>query len=121
MCTDSSHARTWLALASASEYTATVRMAMRRAVAATRQAISPRFAMRIFLNIRWVSGYFFSFELECGRDTRVGLAAEDARDAVHEAAEEAPALADQPNAEHQHQHEEHDEHQRMRHREPQPR
>ena len=31
---------------------ATVRTAMRRAVAATRQAISPRLAIRIFLNIR---------------------------------------------------------------------
>ena len=38
------------ALASASEYTATVRMPRRRAVAATRQAISPRLAIRILVN-----------------------------------------------------------------------
>ena len=37
--------------ASTSEYTATVLMPMRRAVAATRQAISPRLAMRILLNM----------------------------------------------------------------------
>ena len=51
MCTASSQALTCLACASASEYTATVLIAMRRAVAATRQAISPRLAMRILLNI----------------------------------------------------------------------
>src|SRR5579862_4955045 len=44
MCTASSAARTWRAPASASEYTATVRMPSRRAVRKMRQAISPRFA-----------------------------------------------------------------------------
>ena len=48
MCTASSHTATCLALASASEYTATVFTPRRLAVAATRQAISPRFAIRIF-------------------------------------------------------------------------
>src|SRR5690606_22963482 len=47
----SSQAATWRALASASEYTATVRMPSRRAVAATRHAISPRLAIRSLLNI----------------------------------------------------------------------
>src|SRR6516162_5559410 len=47
----SSASRTCRALASASEYTATVATPSRRAVLITRQAISPRFAIRIFLNI----------------------------------------------------------------------
>ena len=51
MCTASSHAATCAACVSASEYTATVRMPIRCAVAATLQAISPRLAIRIFLNI----------------------------------------------------------------------
>src|SRR3954469_25869695 len=51
MCTASSQACTCFACASASEYTATVRMPSRRAVAATRQAISPRLAIRILVNI----------------------------------------------------------------------
>ena len=51
MCTASSHTATCLALASASEYTATVFTPKHLAVAATRQAISPRLAIRIFLNI----------------------------------------------------------------------
>ena len=38
--------------ASASEYTATVRMPSRLAVRATRQAISPRLAIRILSNMR---------------------------------------------------------------------
>src|SRR6185312_11740041 len=42
---------TCIDLASASEYTATVAIPMRRAVRMTRQAISPRLAIRIFLNI----------------------------------------------------------------------
>src|SRR6187549_417472 len=50
MCTASSHAATWAAPASASEYTATVRIPIRRAVRATRQAISPRFAISSFEN-----------------------------------------------------------------------
>src|SRR5437879_7225043 len=41
---------TWLALRSASEYTATVRTPSRRAVRITRHAISPRFAIRILPN-----------------------------------------------------------------------
>src|SRR5687767_1573932 len=51
MCSASSHAATCAAWASASEYTATVRTPRRRAVAATRQAISPRLAIRILLNM----------------------------------------------------------------------
>src|SRR5579863_10312566 len=54
MRTASSASRTWSASASASEKTATVLMPMRRAVRITRQAISPRLAMRIFLNMRAV-------------------------------------------------------------------
>src|SRR5712691_557181 len=46
----SSASATWRDCASASEYTATVRMPMRRAVLATRQAISPRLAIRILAN-----------------------------------------------------------------------
>src|SRR3954469_25695955 len=99
MCTDSSQARTWLACAAASEYTATVRMAMRRAVAATRQAISPRLAMRIFLNIRSVSRRIL-FQLKRRRDARIGAAAEDARHAGEQRLEKTPALADEPHAEH---------------------
>src|SRR6266700_4480319 len=41
---------TWRASRSASEYTATVWIPIRRAVRITRQAISPRLAIRIFLN-----------------------------------------------------------------------
>src|SRR5882724_9449188 len=51
MRTASSASRTWRALASASEYTATVATPSRLAVLMTRHAISPRFAIRIFLNI----------------------------------------------------------------------
>src|SRR4029453_14197869 len=51
MATASSASSTWRALASASEYTATVRIPIRCAVFITRQAISPRLAIRIFLNI----------------------------------------------------------------------
>ena len=49
MYTASSAIFTCFALRSASEYTATVLMPMRFAVLNTRQAISPRFATRIFL------------------------------------------------------------------------
>src|SRR6187402_625021 len=119
MWTDSSQARTWLACASASEYTATVRIAMRRAVAATRQAISPRLAMRIFLNIRSVSRRIL-FQLKRRHDARIGSAAEDAGHAAEQSAQETPALADEPHAEHQHDDEQHEKDERMRHREPQP-
>src|SRR5690606_32384073 len=51
MHTASSASSTCSAPASASEYTATVAMPMRRAVLITLQAISPLFAIRIFLNI----------------------------------------------------------------------
>src|SRR5450759_1042941 len=56
----SSARSTWRAPASASEYTATVFTPRRCAVLITRQAISPRLAIRIFLNIfsprrsRWI-------------------------------------------------------------------
>src|SRR6187399_731473 len=50
MCTASSQAATCAAWASASEYTATVPMPIRRAVRATRQAISPRFAISSLVN-----------------------------------------------------------------------
>src|SRR4029077_13077990 len=53
MNTDSSASSTWSASRSASEYTATVAMPSRRAVLMTRQAISPRFAIRIFLSMRY--------------------------------------------------------------------
>src|SRR5712692_2367731 len=46
----SSASATWRDCASASEYTATVAMPMRRAVLATRAAISPRLAIRILAN-----------------------------------------------------------------------
>src|SRR5665213_1438360 len=48
----SSARRTCRALASASEYTATLRMPSRRAVRSMRQAISPRLAIRMVLNMR---------------------------------------------------------------------
>src|SRR5260221_11228150 len=46
----SSASATWSDRASASEYTATVAMPMRRAVLVTRAAISPRLAIRILAN-----------------------------------------------------------------------
>src|SRR5688572_9280494 len=51
MRTASSAMRTCSASASASEWTATVAIPILRAVLMTRQAISPRFAIRIFPNI----------------------------------------------------------------------
>ena len=51
ICTASSAISTCSASRSASEKTATVLIPMRRAVLMTRQAISPRLAIRIFLNI----------------------------------------------------------------------
>ena len=51
IATASSASSTWSASRSASEYTATVAMPRRRAVLMTRQAISPRLAIRIFLNM----------------------------------------------------------------------
>src|SRR5882672_8111621 len=51
MQTDSSASSTCSASRSASEYTATVAMPIFFAVLMTRQAISPRFAIRIFLNM----------------------------------------------------------------------
>src|SRR3972149_1317620 len=49
----SSARSTWRAPASASEYTATVFTPRRCAVWITRQAISPRLATSVFLNMRW--------------------------------------------------------------------
>jgi hypothetical protein len=51
MNTASSASSTWRASRSASEYTATVAMPIFFAVLMTRQAISPRLAIRIFLNM----------------------------------------------------------------------
>ena len=51
MQTASSASSTCRAFLSASEYTATVWMPILRAVLMTRQAISPRLAIRIFLNM----------------------------------------------------------------------
>src|SRR5918993_155575 len=51
MRTSSSANRTWSACSSASEYTATVLMPSSRHAMMMRIAISPRFAIRIFLNI----------------------------------------------------------------------
>src|SRR3954447_12488669 len=51
MQTASSASSTCRAFLSASEYTATVAMPILRAVLMTRHAISPRLAMRIFLNM----------------------------------------------------------------------
>src|SRR3954463_15275132 len=51
MQTLSSASSTCRAFLSASEYTATVAMPILRAVLMTRQAISPRLAIRIFLNM----------------------------------------------------------------------
>src|SRR6476659_2198203 len=53
--------RTCWAPASASAYTATVRMPSRRALRITRQAISPRLAMRIFWNIGERAMRLFAF------------------------------------------------------------
>jgi len=50
MHTASSANRTWSAWASAVEYTATVRIPISRQARMIRSAISPRLAMRIFLN-----------------------------------------------------------------------
>src|SRR5512145_3225446 len=58
MRTFSSAIFTWREAASASEYTATLLMPIRRAVLITRQAISPRLAIRIFLNILPLSSAF---------------------------------------------------------------
>src|SRR6516165_4831778 len=54
--TASSQSATWRLPASASEYTATVRTPSRRAVIATRHAISPRFAIRILVNMDSTGG-----------------------------------------------------------------
>src|ERR1700692_3469532 len=51
MATASSAISTWRAALSASEKTATVLIPMRRAVLMMRQAISPRLAIRIVLNM----------------------------------------------------------------------
>ena len=51
MQTASSANRTWSASRSASEWTATVLIPNSRQAQMMRQAISPRFAIRIFLNI----------------------------------------------------------------------
>src|SRR5687767_10475222 len=53
MQTSSSAKRTCNEFSSASEYTATVLMPSSRQAWMTRRAISPRFAIRIFLNMRW--------------------------------------------------------------------
>src|SRR5262245_35177220 len=61
MQTASSAIATCSASRSASEYTATTRTPILRAVLIMRQAISPRFAIRIFLNIEGqVSGVYVS-------------------------------------------------------------
>ena len=57
MCTASSASITWRASRSASEYTATVRMPILRAVLMTRLAISPRLAISILVNMK----HFFLF------------------------------------------------------------
>src|SRR5918994_6847222 len=51
MQTSSSANRTWSEFSSASEYTATVLMPSSRQAQMIRSAISPRLAMRIFLNM----------------------------------------------------------------------
>src|SRR5689334_4591988 len=51
MHTASSAKRTWRAPASASEWTATVAMPSSRQARITRMAISPRFAIKTFLNM----------------------------------------------------------------------
>src|SRR5262245_13709778 len=56
MQTDSSAIWTWRPLRSASECTATVLMPISRQARMMRTAISPRLAMRIFLNIRVLRG-----------------------------------------------------------------
>src|SRR5437868_11977719 len=61
----SSAYRTWMAPASASEYTAAVAMPSSRHARMTRIAISPRLAIRIFLKSRFI---FFYLE----RATRLG-------------------------------------------------
>src|SRR3954463_11458657 len=58
----SSACLTCSAARSASEYTATVRMPMRFAVRITRQAISPRLAIRIFRNTLALPGRLALFE-----------------------------------------------------------
>src|SRR2546422_9782004 len=83
----SSQAATCIASASASEYTATVAIAMRRAVRATRQAISPRLAIRILSNIARF--------LRLGHVGR-SRAPEPAQQPFDEAAQESPQLRQQP-------------------------
>src|SRR5262249_28687864 len=77
----SSASATWRASRSASEYTATVRTPRARAVAITRQAISPRLAIRILPNMSALGRYprgFPLFEERCdalaafGRDADLG-------------------------------------------------
>src|SRR5215207_5373233 len=93
-------------------------MAMRRAVAATRQAISPRLAMSIFLNMISVPGGSL-LDLESGHYARIGFAAEDARQPTEQRLEKAPALSDEPHAERQHGQQQYAEDEGVRHRQPQ--
>src|SRR2546421_1859368 len=68
----SSASATWRDRASASEYTATVAMPMRRAVLVTRQAISPRLAIRILAKtgrtlFLFLGALFHRLPQPCGR------------------------------------------------------
>src|SRR5205814_3626422 len=94
----SSQSVTCKAPTSASEYTATVRTPIRRAVRATRQAISPRLAIRILSNI---AGMLRSAR----RRVRV---TEPALDPRGRRPDEAPELGQQPGGRGQQQRE-HDE------------
>src|SRR5258706_3579323 len=85
MRTASSASRTWRALASASEYTATVATPSRLAVLMTRQAISPRFAIRIFLNI-------LTSQNSCATAARALCVRPDRATFVEEGAESLPSL-----------------------------
>ena len=71
----------WLP-ASASEYTATVRMPRRRAVVATRQAISPRLAIRILSNMSPPSR---SVALDCAQWRSVALSSTQLRAGMNQA------------------------------------
>src|SRR5258708_27384337 len=89
MRTASSASRTWRALASASEYTATVATPSRLAVLMTRHAISPPFAIRIFLNIP-------TSQNSCAAAARALCGRPDTATFVEESAESLPILGRRP-------------------------
>src|SRR5215470_10758363 len=84
----SSQTATCSASTSASEYTATVRTPIRRAVRATRHEISPRFAIRILSNIRAARGDVM---------WRAVRASGRSGDSSYQRSDEAPDLRNEPD------------------------